>query len=398
MRVRSTAFGGFTDAYRQQWSRVCGGAVPSPSTISTIKVGFAGTKTITDIEIPNFRAFRRKCRGKLPINPVTISTIEEEVTPVYGEWTTKLNTCTASPWTTRVYGPYDDATTRTYLEPPPVLEEVVDYLCNAAVEKARSATIDVLTTLIELKDVRRTYEGCLRAIEHGFRNVKTASRKDVYLLAGHWLNLRYGILPSVYAMQDALLAYQGRRDTLVDGHTFQGQTLSLSETDSGGEAQSGRYASWVHTRLLTGTRKYRGMAYGCADLFALEGGFDPLQTAWELLPLSFVIDWFVQVGTWLAAVSPLTMTDVYASGVSIKTEYMCTNTVRLTQSGIPGYTVTCAAPQGLDRIKRVREYIRYSQSPTLPGWNPRLSTERYIDAAALAIAMRHRMLRMIPGL
>lgn len=98
-------------------------------------------------------------------------------------------------------------------------------------------------------------------------------------------------------------------------------------------------------------------------------GFTPWDiaaTAWELVPFSFVFDWFAQVGNALSSMSALDGLTVLDGGYSYQREYIVTEQTigDWTWGGFPAYRV-----YGLDPFLQIKHhwYDRWTWSGDLPG-------------------------------
>jgi hypothetical protein len=84
-----------------------------------------------------------------------------------------------------------------------------------------------------------------------------------------------------------------------------------------------------------------------ADIDIPQFQFNPFQTAWELIPYSFVLDWFVSVGKTIAAASFLTLqskyTAAYGFRVSIDRTYEYTIECKEDCEGERSQVGTCKA-------------------------------------------------------
>jgi hypothetical protein len=206
----------------------------------------------------------------------------------------------------------------------------------------------------------------------------------------YWLEYRYAWRPLVHDVQDAVQALETSFDrmSVKSGGATVNQNLSASKTTiiaiPGGSASV--------SDLLSGSRTYRGKAYAKPDGNRVTVGFDPLVTAWELIPYSFVVDWFLHVGGWIQSVSPFSGATLLGSQYSIKDVYTMTQETSLTWS--------TAGHLGSDSgRKTVIEVERYTRVPTggsiVPLWNPKVTVTRIVDLIALILQGRSKVARVL---
>lgn len=129
-------------------------------------------------------------------------------------------------------------------------------------------------------------------------------------LAGLWLNYRYNLMPNVYLLQDIERAL-----ARVDHEFITARSKAVHEVIFTGPGWS--FSENITTRCVIKRR------FGDKSRFTAGGpqiSADILTTTWELLPLSFVVDWFVRIGDWLAAWSFKNDWDEEGSSLSVKTQ------------------------------------------------------------------------------
>jgi hypothetical protein len=141
-------------------------------------------------------------------------------------------------------------------------------------------------SLLHLK--RGNVAAALRELGADGKNKKLKS-KDV---SSRWLEIQYGWLPSIGSAYQAAKAFEalsmGRTNRIVAKHQkFRNGQASCSP---------GNYS--VPAYYLCRKKIVCELEEELSFARSL-GLMDPLQVAWELLPFSFVLDWFLPIGTYL---------------------------------------------------------------------------------------------------
>lgn len=144
----------------------------------------------------------------------------------------------------------------------------------------------------------------------------------------------------------------------------------------------------MQTDFLLGSRTYRGSAYATVNFNGNQWGHDPIVSAWELIPFSFVIDWFINIGDWVNSISPFAGGTFKGACVSIKDDYTQSQSFGITWSGGSGTGAHSGSFGSVETEITVRRYTRFPHSGGLPGWNPRLTAVRLADIAAI-VAQRY---------
>jgi len=131
---------------------------------------------------------------------------------------------------------------------------------------------------------------------------------------------------------------------------------------------------------------------GCvtADIFPAKFRLSPLDTAWEIIPYSFVLDWFVGVGTWLsslglrAAGSDYVVSDGILARISINTTVG--ETAVLNSASWEPYTDDEKIGTGIDfhgQVDVVIKQRRPSALSSIPQISNQLSSLKVLDLSAL---------------
>jgi len=210
-----------------------------------------------------------------------------------------------------------------------------------------------------------------------------------------WLEYRYGWTPLVMELQGALKALDKSRvlqkRATARGRVFEVQTATTTKNQSLGDD-----GDIVYTYDKNLTVLVRAFCLYTADLTyqsARDFGVTELPlAAWELVPFSFVIDWFVQIGDWLEAVTPKLGIQILAEGYTVTT----TNSIHRTGVYTPKpahATLLRHAISGLDLDDRLvidkRDRFRglglVLANP--PPVNVKLNVKRAVDAVALIKAL-----------
>lgn len=397
MRVRSTVTGGFFSVHERK--RQTRGSCAAAWSTLTNDVSYSGqqtVKTITDVITPGFHTLRA-CGGFLPLNPVTIETITETRTAGSGDESWNFtggcyrDQQVGSKWSLNAW----------LVALPPYDEDILDVVVTEAIANSREAIFDALTTAAEMGQTGRLLVNAFldikrfarRAAEFAARRGRGLSRKQILkLFSSKWLEYRYGWLPLLYSAEDLVRSLESelQKDDIVSGKSRVVTDLSDTEVKSQYFPSTGTLSQ---THTLTGTRTYRGAAYSTIGSPELaKSGLDPLVTGWELIPFSFVVDWFVQVGTWLKAVSPFAGAQELGSMASVKDEYVLEQFDNWAFNA-PGHTGSFT---GRSTKLEVERYHRFARSGgSLPSWNPRLTKVRIVDLLALVYQGRREIMRIL---
>lgn len=393
MRVRSTTTGSFTSNARTEKSRSsCGGSFSTLVSTTTTYAGEVKTKTIKDVVTPKFVS-RLKCGKFLPLNPVEIVTTTETRVCGTGD---RDHSPSGGCFRRRDSGPSWNV--HNWLVTVPAYDEdILQQVVNEAAAEARESVFDALTTLAEYRQTQRMLRNTAHDIAHfaekAARYARRVKKRPVEVLAafsGKWLEYRYGWTPLISSMVDGLKAYH---DLVEEGDLIRGKAKVIVSLNASGDDVY-PYASGELTQndFLTGSRTYRGCAY--AEVLASgikKFGSDPALTAWETVPFSFVVDWLIDVNSWLKAASPFQGAKLLGTMASVKDDYEMSQDVSIEWSG----SANVGSYSGRSTTYKVERYNRFPYEVGLPPWNPRLNPVKFIDAAALIYQQRAKIWRIL---
>jgi hypothetical protein len=198
------------------------------------------------------------------------------------------------------------------------------------------------------------------------------SHKDV---AGRWLELQYGWLPLLSDVYESSKAYealtkQPRKELVTVTFTkrfIHNASNAPINYSCEGNAMSGMRICYEMTEQMSAPRSL--------------GLTDPLSVAWELLPYSFVVDWFVPIGTYLENLNTIP---------SLRGRFMTTTLRRFSGSAVsinPSYNWTVVPTTQVSQVILDRK-ISTSLSVPKPSFNSfedAMSPKRIWNAIALAV-------------
>lgn len=369
-----------TVTYTNQTRGSCAASFSNSFTSDTVGM----LKEIWDCKTPGYYRTRNR-GGVLPYLPVVINRMDISVTPVTST-TTYLNIagapCTGST------GSY--SLSSTYYNALPGLSgpdlNRAGQLVNAAVASAKSESYDALTSMAELRKstdmigtrVSATFNIANKCARKASRH--RSLKQQVKVFNQLWLEARYGWRPLLGEIGDIV-------QQLTDGDYSRNKSSSSFTEDlsavSTPKVTPGTTANRTGTAVRSGTRTLRGFALAEGN-FGSHPDFNPIQTAWELVPFSFVVDWFFDVGSYLTAITPMPGVVLRASGFSMKDSYTETYTV----SGVdtPGSANTAYAESSpYIKVVTYENYARYAYGVSLPSFVPRLNTLKLVDIGALVL-------------
>lgn len=265
--------------------------------------------------------------------------------------------------------------------------------------RANSSAFDVLTNLAELPESVRMARDFMNNLHDRARRIRNlrkvrASRsfeEFVRVFSDAWLEYRYGWRPLVGAAQDLFEAV----DKLQSPKKYE-PVSGRSSQELSGSGSSGAY--WVDntfggydtTDSGSITVKARSFVTHLIGREAAALGVNPFVTAWELVPYSFVIDWFTGIGDSIQAnfKPPGVLGTIAGSSTKSVMEYESTrrhDPVEYTLSWSPG------------TVKYRREdYLRWDDPlepppPALFSQADRMSLAQWTDLVLLAEGLLRRL-------
>lgn len=216
----------------------------------------------------------------------------------------------------------------------------------------------------------------------------------------NWLEYRYGWMPLLYEIHGALEHL--RKDFSTDRVLKVKGTGSVEvEEKATTPYTAGRTGTFDQAHVIfnvrretTGTFKATvGYTYRITNSFAVQsqslGLTNPLLTAWELLTLSFVADWFLNVSDVLGQLDAWSGKEFLGGFSTIKYDEVTKRTSELVSVGA-GYSGGGFLPAKGVVTSRLISRTPLTQQPSIGlVIRPQLNLKRLIDGAALLKQMSH---------
>lgn len=256
-------------------------------------------------------------------------------------------------------------------------------------DEIRGAEANIAMTLAESGETGRMGK---RAIQSMWKILSTARRvrreaiaNPSKLISEIWLSYKYGWLPA-YMDVYAYLQYTTRR---FDEMTFKARK-TRKET-SRARLVSSDYIVWTTMR-----REWRAevsVTAKVSDSSAFDltriTSLNPISIAWELVPFSFVVDWFYDVGGWLqlqeaALGSGLTFVRGYRTQVAFNEwNERWTRDAVVNEVGGSKTVYFHNDSAGIHRAIKQRDVLTSFPRPVAPRFECKLGWQRILSAAAL---------------
>jgi hypothetical protein len=187
-----------------------------------------------------------------------------------------------------------------------------------------------------LGSLRKGLTEYANALKKGRRTAGKTRRKREAYVRNTWLEYQFGLAPLVHDISDGYRALQKLNNPSMNpifriNKRASGDSVTVNQ-DGGGSAgsvgfachwqQRDHYKSEVYGGYLRSTIEGHS---GLADVSGA-GWFNFLPTVWELVPYSFLVDYFANVGQMIESLSVASLTPVYL-GESSHTErtMLCNN-------------------------------------------------------------------------
>jgi len=291
------------------------------------------SEVMHDVITPNFHKLCRE--GKIvnsPMDRTITETWNQVCDAVINHETATWNTsCTPDQWTryTQLFEgsrPSTDLLGDSWLPDSPSID--VESLIDQAVTSAHANVSQTNAQgLVMAAEGRKTVEGLASIFLRLIRIIRKVKRLDVKGLLGElspkeladrYMELRYALRPLMYDMRDvvSLLSQEANAAKRLR-QTFRGYATQTAKSDDEADyvvtwSGAGSPAlQWYRTATVKqiAQRAVHVRAGVLSDIekrsgFAAWGLLDPVEAVWELVPFSFIVDWFFNVGDTISSFTP----------------------------------------------------------------------------------------------
>lgn len=183
---------------------------------------------------------------------------------------------------------------------------------RATVVSANLQTYDLLTELGEAKETAAMILQLIKAARNplkAYRDfVKSISnqkgldpKKAKEMIESKWMEYRYAIMPLVYSINDISKLLKEKDNIFKTDRSSRKFTVVTEPKQFPEQKGVYLYTRSVVEYRLSATAKSSYKPDALTSRLFDQIGINPFQTAWELVPFSFVVDWFVNVGDWVLA-------------------------------------------------------------------------------------------------
>lgn len=208
-----------------------------------------------------------------------------------------------------------------------------------------------------------------------------------------WLEWTYGWKPlagSIFGAAENMILASTNNGSGVSGHPIR---ESASEKGDSRTVVSVVEPGVLNTKEIDSVYQSRIQAFYALSTGGLNGvagytSLNPVSIAWELVPYSFVADWFVDIGGYLRNMeSSLLYNSDFTGGFT--TERSKERIVETTAGGHTDYSVSATGSAETKVFER--KVLGSSPMPRAPTFNPKLGVSRLISAASLLSQQLHSL-------
>lgn len=208
-----------------------------------------------------------------------------------------------------------------------------------------------------------------------------------------WLEWTYGWKPlanDIYGAAEHMVLASAKSSSGVSGHPVRSSSTGVGDfrTNIVKFGDGSRRYQTVTSTFQCRIRAYFALTTGGLNSVAGLSSLNPVSIAWELVPYSFVADWFLDIGGYLRNLeSSLLYRSDFVSGF---TQQRSRKTVK--EELVGGNEMFSVAASGSSETRAFnRAVLSSSPMPRPPTFNPKLGLSRFTSAASLLSQQLHSL-------
>lgn len=361
------------------------------------KVGYSGRIT-QDVVTPDFK--RRIARGDIINNDYT-STFDQEVRakPTHYNrtyWYSGTNGNYGTVWDGYKAMADDDLGTYLLSSNIPNLNADIAGLKDQAITNAHAnASSSDLQGLVVAAEARKTVSSISSLTLRAFKILLAVKRLNGrYLLKqiswselqDRYMEARYALRPLMYDVKGVIAALESSKHYSSTRVTARGSARgSYSVEDVYKYSPAFDVERSIARSLNVEVNVRAGILTDVSTSMVSVWGLDQFgESAWELIPFSFVADWFADIGKKIAGFSPHRGVTKLASWVSVERTYLHSNRYLQSDVDLGGWTTNSESWSGSKtHLTQVKERFANPSMDVLPNIYVKLDTFKLIDLAIM---------------
>ena len=382
----------------------------------------AETRAMSDVETPNFHV--RKARGEIVNSPMT-STYRCEEWPesfVLKHALVERYGCTPYRWYTYFERNYEGTldfkawlttVNTTFLPVPLITADAISTMRDLAITDAWAhidrSDVQALVTVAEADKTLLGFKYALNRAAHIYRAVAKKNWKllkqqlSIRQMSEVYMEARYNLRPLYYDIQGLSKAFELKIP--VDRYTFRGKrNEKLISSDLITVTVPGIPVGWyfsaqqdiarissVDVTVRAGCLTKLNHAIG-GKVFGLDLYTEAM---WDLVPFSFILDWFINAGNTLASWTPnfgFTNLASWVTTTVVETQSIYTGSSQLTETSSASYRVQNPQASVLGSGSIITKTVTRDPDPTrriIPHWEVKLDTLKLLDLGIITKSLAY---------
>jgi hypothetical protein len=245
-------------------------------------------------------------------------------------------------------------------------------------------SVDLSIDLYQIKQTQRTVVKAIRLVTQMRSSLKAMIKSKPRDWGGQWLEYVYGVKPTLSTIFESLEKIKKPETVWYD---IRARASSRDKrTDTVSIELPG--IPFLAVRESSNRVEYRckfAMSNSALESLAGFSSLNPVSFAWEALPYSFVVDWFVNVGGYLRATeSALLYNQAFVSGYRTSVVRSRTGSIlKGMYSPFDGFFYLYNGAGETTLTNKVRTILLSAPMPDVPRFKVDLGSGRLLNAAAL---------------